>query len=89
MKGWTHCLKEVGLYCECTCESLKFYAGCDIIRFIPQTYHSETEIEFASVRVRKTARIPNFWVGQFDVECLEKVMSVNNFGFGVFLRSIF
>lgn len=27
VKGWTPCLKEVELYSECTCESLKFYAG--------------------------------------------------------------
>ena len=26
-KGWAHCLKEVELYSECTCESLKFYAA--------------------------------------------------------------
>lgn len=32
-----------------------------------------------NVGVRKKAKIPSFWFGQFDAECFEDMMSVNNF----------
>lgn len=31
-----------------------------------------------NVGVRKKARIPSFWFGQFDAEYFEDIMSVNN-----------
>lgn len=31
-----------------------------------------------NVGVRKKARIPSFWFGQFDAEYFEDMMSVNN-----------